>query len=163
LRPILIALAALALTSCRSMSSNGGPGGAYALASSCSTEAGAEEVSGTIRAFFAALARDDDSAIARLTTPGFYAFDIGKRFTGAELSASVADAHKAGRTIEWNIGTVTTVMDCDLASASWENVGASGTAPNLQPRAWLESATLLRRDGRWLIHFLHSTPKNPAR
>jgi hypothetical protein len=77
------------------------------------------------------------------------------------LSKAIADAHRAGRTIEWNIGAVDTRIDCNLAFAAWENRGASGTPPNLEPRSWLESASLVRRNGRWLIHFLHSMRKDP--
>ncbi|HYJ82535.1 MAG TPA: DUF4440 domain-containing protein [Allosphingosinicella sp.] len=128
---------------------------------SCSSDSAKQEVAGTIRSFFAALAADDEEAVRRLTTPGFYAFDVGKRYSGPELSKAVADAHRSGRTIEWNIGPVDARVDCAYAFAAWENVGAAGTAPNLQPRTWLESALLVRRDGRWLIDFLHSTPKDP--
>jgi hypothetical protein len=161
LKKVIAALAGLALlASCRSGSYSGINSES---GSPCSTQAAADEVAVTIRAFFAALAQDDDAALARLTTPDFYAFDVGKRFTRAELSAVVADAHKAGRTIQWNIGPIDTRTDCKMASAVWENVGAAGVAPRLEPRAWLESATLVRRDGRWLILFFHSTPKNPAK
>ena len=128
---------------------------------SCASAASAEEVSQTVRAFFAALAIDDDAAVRRLTTPGFYAFDIGKRFTGPELSKLIADAHKSGRTIQWNIGPVDARVDCNMAFAAWENTGAAGTAAKMEPRAWLESALLLRQGDRWVIDFLHSTPKNP--
>lgn len=132
-----------------------------AAQSRCSSPAAARDIETVVKAFFAALAKDDDAEVRRLTTPDFYAYDIGKRFTGPELSKVIADAHRAGRTIEWNIGAVDTRIDCNLAFAAWENTGASGTRPNLQPRSWLESAVLVRRNGRWLIHFLHSTPKDP--
>ena len=128
---------------------------------SCPSGAAAQEIPRVVKAFFAALAKDDDGEERRLTTPDFYAYDIGKRFTGPELSRLVADAHRAGRAIEWNIGAVDLRVDCNLAFAAWENVGASGTAAKMEPRSWLESALLVRRDGRWLIHFLHSTPKDP--
>lgn len=129
--------------------------------SSCASVADVEDVSKTIRAFFAALARDDDAEVRRLTTPAFYAFDIGKRFTGPELSKVIAEAHRSGRTIQWNIGPVDARVDCATAFAAWENVGAAGIAPKLEPRAWLESALLVRQDGGWRIAFLHSTPKDP--
>jgi hypothetical protein len=105
------------------------------------------------------LAIDDDAAVRRLTTPNFYAFEIGKRFTGSELSKLIADAHRSGRTIQWNIGPVDARVDCNIAFAAWENTGAAGTAAKMEPRAWLESALLLRQGNRWIIAFLHSTPK----
>jgi hypothetical protein len=105
--------------------------------------------------------RDRDGGRKRLTTPTFYAFDIGKRFTGPELSKLIADSHKAGRTIEWSIGPVDARAGCATAFAAWENTGAAGTAEKMEPRAWLESAYLVRQGDRWAIDFLHSTPKDP--
>jgi hypothetical protein len=128
---------------------------------SCSSDAAAREIAGTIKSFFAALARDDDAAVRRLTTPDFYAYDVGKRFTGPELSTLIADLHRQGRVLEWNIGAVDARIDCNLAFAAWENVGASGTATEMKPRTWLESALLVRESGAWRIRFLHSTPKDP--
>jgi hypothetical protein len=52
-------------------------------------------------------------------------------------------------------------VDCSVASATWENIGSAGTAGKLQPRAWLESAVMRRHDDRWLLAFLHSTPRDP--
>ena len=148
-----------ALTGCQSAAPAGGVASASHRA--CASDSAKPEIAATIRALFAALAKDDDDAVRRLTTPGFYAFDLGKRFTGPELSKLVADAHRAGRTIEWNIGPVDARIDCNLAFAAWENQGAAGVAPNLAPRAWLESALLIRQGDRWIIDFLHSTPKDP--
>jgi hypothetical protein len=113
-----------------------------------------------VRAFFAALAADDEAAVRRLTTPGFYAFEVGRRFTGPELSKVIADAHKSGRILQWNIGPVDARVDCNLAFAAWENSGAAGATGKMEPREWLESALLLRQGDRWAIDFLHSTPKD---
>jgi hypothetical protein len=131
-----------------------------ASSESCSSPAATEAVSETIRAFFAGLAVDDDAAVRRVTTPNFYAFEIGKRYTGPELSKLIADAHKTGRIMQWNVGLVDVRADCNLAFAAWENTGAAGTAAKLEPRAWLESAVLLRQGDGWVIGFLHSTPKD---
>ena len=132
-----------------------------AAAPSCSSPAAAAQVAGTVREFFAALAVDDDAAVRRLTTPNFYAFEVGKRYSGAELTKAIADAHKSGRILQWNIGPVDTRLDCNVAFAAWENRGAKGTAGKLRPAAWLESALLLRQGDHWVIDFLHSTPKDP--
>jgi hypothetical protein len=158
-----VCLAASALlVSCQSPAPTAGPT-ALASARLCSSPASAEQVSETIRSFFAALTIDDDAAVRRLTTPNFYAFEIGKRLTGPELSKIIADAHKSGRTIQWNIGPVDAHVDCNIAFAAWENTGAAGTAAKMEPRAWLESALLLRQGDRWVIQFLHSTPKDPRK
>ena len=151
--------AALAfLVSCQSAAASAAP-----AAKACSSPAVRAEVSATIRAFFAALAVDDDAKLRRLTTPDFYAFEVGKRFTGPELFKLIAETHKSGRTIQWNIGEVDARTDCRLAFAAWENVGAAGPAGKLEPRSWLESAMLVRQGGRWAIAFLHSTPKDPRK
>lgn len=130
-------------------------------AKTCATPASSEEVAHVIRAFFAALTTDDGAAVGRLTTPNFYAYDVGKRYSGPELLKVIAEAHKSGRIMQWNIGAVDARIDCKLAFASWENRGAVGAEGRMQARAWLESALLVRHGGRWVIDFLHSTPKDP--
>lgn len=153
-------MASVVLTSCQSVFPNASPVAAVGN-KSCSSPASSGEVSDTVRSFFAALAADDDAAVRRLTTPSFYVFDVGKRYTGPELSKLIADAHKSGRILQWNIGAMDTRVDCAIAFAAWENRGAAGTTAKLEPRSWLESALLLRQGNRWVIDFLHSTPKDP--
>ena len=80
----------------------------------------------TIRSFFDALRKDDAVAFQRLTTPSFYAFDVGKRFEGTELSSLVRDAHTRGVRLNWNIGKMDTRIGCDMAWVAWENVGSAG-------------------------------------
>ena len=152
-------LAAAMLVSCQSATQTA-VAPALAAPPACFTPAAMDEVAATIRAFYAALAIDDDAALARVTTPNFYAFEIGKRFTRAELSKAIADAHASGRILQWNVGQVDARVDCNIAFAAWENTGASGPATKLEPRAWLESAVLLRQGGGWAIDFLHSSPKD---
>lgn len=158
MKHVLTCAAAAALASCQTVAP---VPFAPVAGRSCSTEDAKQQVAATIRAFFAALAVDDDAAVLRLTTPNFYAFEIGKRYTGAELSKVIANAHRSGRIIQWNIGTIDSRVDCNLAFAAWENAGAAGTAGKLKPRAWLESASLLRQGNGWAIDMLHSTPKDP--
>jgi hypothetical protein len=116
-----------------------------------------------VRSFFAALAVDDDATVRRLTTTSFYAFELGMRVTGPELSKLVADAHKSGRIIQWNIGPLDAWVDCNIAFAAWQNTGAAGTTGKMEPRAWLESALLLRQGDRWVVEFLHSNPRDPRK
>ena len=150
------------LMSCQSALSNGSPPVPIS-ATPCASAASTQGVSDTIRLFFSALAIDDDAAVKRHTTGSFYAFEVGKRFTGPELSKLIVDAHKSGRIMQWNIGPVHAQVDCNIAFAAWENTGAAGTAGKLESRAWLESALLLRQGDRWVIAFLHSTPKDPRK
>lgn len=156
-------LVALALLAGSQSSQAAASSQARSPARSCSTPAAAQEIADTIRAFFLALSKDDEAALRNFTTPDFYAYEIGKRYTGPELSKMILDARKAGRILQWNIGQVDARVDCQLAFAAWENTGAAGTAGQMQPRAWLESALLVRDGKRWLIRFLHSTPKDPRK
>ena len=155
---VWVGFVAMLLTSCAAENAAGRPASA---SRSCSSQADTEEISQVIRAFFAALAIDDSAALTRLTTSDFYAFEVGKRYSGPELATLIADGHRSGRIWEWNIGPIDVRADCNQAFAAWNNTGAAGTAGNMQPRAWLESALLLRNGSQWVIHFLHSTPKDP--
>src|SRR5687768_5923759 len=125
MKRVSMCLAALALMSCQSMAPTGR---AETARRPCASETAQQEVLQTIRGFFDALARDDEAAVARLTTPDFYAYEIGKRYSGPELSRLIADAHRAGRIMQWNIGTIDARIDCNIAFAAWQNDGAAGTA-----------------------------------
>jgi len=122
-----------------------------------SSPADAQAVDRAIRSYFEALAADDEAAASRLTTPNFYSFDAGQRFTGPELSAAVEQIHQRGTVLQWNIGPIDTHFDCNTAWAAWENVGAAGPAGAVKPVKWLESAMLRREQGRWRLEFLHSS------
>jgi hypothetical protein len=139
-------------------------GGAVAASPPACSSSGAdtEQAAGVVRSFYAALAADDEAAVGRLTAPGFYAYDVGKRFTAPELSAAIKGAHGSGVVLEWNLGPIDARVGCDLAWAAWENHGRVGTAAALKPMTWLESAVLRRDGGRWVMVFLHSTRAEAA-
>ena len=158
MKPLWTCLAPLLLLSCQTAPMAERPVAAH---STCSTDSAREAVGETVRAFFAALARDDEAAVARLTTSDFYAYEVGRRYSGPELFRLIADGHQAGRIWQWNIGAIDARIDCNIAFAAWQNDGVAGTAARLEPRAWLESALLVRESDRWVIDFLHSTPKDP--
>jgi ketosteroid isomerase-like protein len=121
----------------------------------------AKLVEHAIRSFFVALAKDDRAAFQRIVTADFYAFDGGAKMTGNELFQFIVGAHRAGRVINWTIGRVAAKSDCNLAWASWDNVGSSGVPPKLMPRRWMESAVLRRSPNGWRLEFLHSTSLAP--
>jgi pimeloyl-ACP methyl ester carboxylesterase len=110
----------------------------------------------TVRAFFAALRRDDKAAVQRLATPSFYAFDGGARFSAGDLADAVRSSHASGMQLNWNIGEIDAHVGCKMAWAAWENNGSAGVPPRLSDVRWLESAVLLRQDRTWKIEFLHS-------
>lgn len=155
MRP-LATLALLSLTSCQT---TGLPAGS--LANGCDNPAARGAVRQAVQSFYDALRTDDAAAFQRATTPDFFAYEIGKRYTGQELRDIIAKDHADGQIINWNLGPMTMHVDCTVATAAWENNGSSGRQGKLKPRAWLESAVLRRQGDRWVMTFLHSTPKDP--
>ena len=123
----------------------------------CPTSAAdVENIDAVVRGFYDALSRDDLNGFARVTTSNFYSFDGGQRYAGNALAELVRDTHARGVQLNWTIGPIDTHSGCDMAWAAWENVGSVGTIAELKPVRWLESAVLVKRDGRWKIDFFHS-------
>jgi len=115
----------------------------------------ARAVETVVRGFYAEMAAGRDAAAARLTTPGFYAYE-GKRLTAPELFQTLADSRARGVVLQWNLGPMDVHLSCDMAWAAWENHGAAGAAGEMKPVTWLESVALRRQDGAWRIDFLHA-------
>lgn len=153
MRAGLLAIASLAMAMGGSVEARPAPQNCAA------TPADVEAISTNIRAFYEALSNEDGAAIARLTTPSFYSYDAGKRYTGPQLSAVVTQAHQSGVTLEWNVGAFDVHVGCDMAWATWANTGGAGKAPALRSVSWLESGAFRRQNGRWLMEFHHSTPE----
>ena len=72
-------------------------------------------------------------------TPGFYAYDAGKRFTAGKLVAVVRGAHAQGVKLQWHLGAIDAHVGCDMAWAAWENRGSVGVPPQITPLSWLEN------------------------
>lgn len=125
------------------------------------TSADTAHVDRAVRAMFDALKVDDRAAFHRAVTPDFLAFEIGRRMTADDLFEAIADAHKAGRVINWSIGPMVIRGDCNSAWAAWDNIGSAGVLPNIAPRRWMESAVLRRSQVGWRVEFLHSTVVAP--
>jgi hypothetical protein len=141
-------------------------GAAFAAASvqaapGCAPPAGARDVEAAIRGWFAAFAREDYAAGYALQAPGFYAYDGGERYRGAELGELLKNAQAAGTRFEWNLHDMDVHLGCDQAWAAWVNTGAVGKPGAMQPVAWLESMVLRYAGGRWRIEFLHSDRVRP--
>jgi len=111
----------------------------------------------TIRRFFEALRRHDKPAFQRLTTRSFYSFEGGKRFVGSELLEVVRNMHAQGVQLNWKIDTIDIKLGSNVAWTAWENSGSAGVSTKLRPVRWLESAVLVKNEGRWKIDFFHST------
>ena len=121
-----------------------------------------DAVAEAMRDMYAALAVDDAARLKTIFTDDFYSYDGGRRFNGAELTQLIIDAHKAGKSIVWNVIETDVHIQGDWAWIAYVNKGSVGDASGVKPVTWLESAVLRFEDGRWRIAFFHSTRTPPA-
>ncbi len=115
------------------------------------------QVTETVRSMFAALAANDATKFRAVTTPDFYAFDVGKRFTGDALLELVKTAHAAGKVYVWTVNDADVHISGDIAWIAYINRGSIKDASGTENVIWLESAVLQKEKGAWRIRFLHST------
>lgn len=148
----LIALATLALAACANT-----PGSAP---TTCPANAEAN-VAQTMRDMYAALQADDLTAWHAVTTPDFFAYDVGQRFDGDALINLIKDRHAQGVVFEWTVNDPKVEADCAAALVTYVNTGSVTQTGNKTPRTWLESATLKHDGQRWRIRFFHSTSVPP--
>jgi ketosteroid isomerase-like protein len=120
-------------------------------------EADEAKVIEAIRLMYVALQNDDPAKFQSLTSPDFYAFDAGKRFTGDELIAWVKSAHAAGKIYLWKVTEPEVHIDGTIAWVTYMNRGSLEDNSGKKNLSWLESAVLRTHNGAWRIHFLHST------
>ena len=123
------------------------------LAAPTCAPAGAEAAR---RGWFAAFAHDDYAGGYALQTPGFFAYDGGKRYDGPALGETVKAAKATGVKIVWDLQEMTVREAWDQAWAAWVNRGSSGKPGAEQPVTWLESAAVEYSGGHWRVAFLHS-------
>lgn len=116
-----------------------------------------EQVTGAVRSMFAAFSADDVDKFHAVTTPDFYAFDVGKRFERDALMELITKAHAAGTVIVWNITEPAVHLHGEVAWITYVNDGSVQDASGTKQVSWLESAILRKQDGRWRVQFLHST------
>jgi ketosteroid isomerase-like protein len=115
------------------------------------------EVVDIIKQMFVAARADDLPALLAITTPDFYAYDGGKRFTAQSLMDFIKKLHAAGKHYEWNVTNPETHIACNVAWVTYVNQGFIEDAGGHQDMMWLESVVLEYGDGRWRMRFLHST------
>ena len=116
-------------------------------------------VTEAVRSFFAAAAGDDLAKFRAVTTPDFYAFDAGGRFTRDALMDLIKTAHAAGNVYVWTVNEPDVHISADIAWISYVNRGSIKDASGTKDVSWLESAILQKEEGRWRIRFFHSTRK----
>jgi len=115
------------------------------------------EVVNIIKQMYVAARANDLPALVAVTTPDFYAYDGGKRFTAQTLIELIKKAHAAGKQYDWNVTEPEVHIACSLAWVTYVNRGSIEDAAGRQDMTWLESAVLEYGSGQWRTHFLHST------
>ena len=131
--------------------------GATAVAQSAPSGADQDKVTEVIRLFFVAAAADDLEKLRAVTTPDFYAFDAGGRFTRDALMDIIKGAHAAGKVYVWTVNEPEVHIAADVAWITYVNRGSIKDTSGTKDVSWLESAVLQKAEGAWRIHFFHST------
>ena len=131
---------------------------AATAASACAPAATATtDVAGVMNALIDAFRTDNPERLQQITSPDFYAYDGGMRFTGPALMDLIKKGHASGKRWEWSITDPEIHVVCSLAWITYVNQGSVEDGSGRQSLTWLESAILEYSNGRWHIRFLHST------
>jgi len=124
----------------------------------CAPSANAQgEVVNVVKQMFVAARADDLPALIALTTPDFYAYDGGRRFTAQTLMEFIEKLHAAGKHYEWNVTNPEAHIACNMAWVTYVNQGFIEDAGGHQDMSWLESVVLEYGSGQWRMRFFHST------
>lgn len=131
--------------------------GAAAAEPSDPAAADKAQVTETVRSMFAALAANDADRFRAVITADFYAFDVGKRFSGNALLELIKTAQAAGKVYVWTVNEPDVHISGDIAWIAYVNRGSIKDASGTENVTWLESAVLQKDKAAWRIRFLHST------
>jgi hypothetical protein len=116
-----------------------------------------KQVVDTVRTIFSAARADDVAKFDSVIAPGFYIFDVGARFNGDTIMASIKALHAAGKRYEWNVTEPDVHITGNTAWIAYVNKGSISDASGTVNQNWLESAFLEKQAGTWKIVFMHST------
>ena len=109
------------------------------------------------RSMFAALAANDAAKFRATSTPDFYAFDVGTRFSGDDMLELIKTAHAKGNVYVWTVNEPDVHVSGDVAWIAYVNRGSIKDSSGTEDITWLESAFLQKEKEAWRIRFLHST------
>jgi hypothetical protein len=127
-------------------------------ASACAPAATAKtDVMGVMNDMLEAFRTDDQERLQQVTSPDFYAYDGGMRFTGPALMGLIKKGHASGKRWVWSITDPEVHVACNSAWITYVNQGSVEDASGRQALTWLESAILEYSNTRWHIRFLQST------
>lgn len=131
--------------------------GAVAGAQESRVGADQTQVLNTVRTIFTAAGADDVKMFDSVIASNFYIFDVGKRFDGDAVMATIKAAHAAGKQFEWNVTQPDVHISGSIAWVAYVNQGSITDASGRMDQQWLESAVLQKQAGAWKILFMHST------
>ncbi len=110
-----------------------------------------------MRTMYVAATNDDLALFRTVAAPGFYAYDLGKRFTGDELMELIRSRHEAGVVYVWRVTEPEVRIDGGTAWITYVNRGSITDVSGAKDVTWLESAVLQKEKDNWRIQFFHST------
>lgn len=116
-----------------------------------------EKVVEAIRMMFASMSNDNMAQYREVTTPDFYAFDMGKSMTSEQLIGVVKNARESGMTFSWQVTEPHVHINGQMAWITYVNHGVMRNGTEKKELTWLESAVLRKTDNTWRILFLHSS------
>ena len=116
-----------------------------------------EQVVDAMRTMYVAATEDDLALFHSVAAPGFYSYDLGRRFTGDELMALIKSRHEAGVVYVWRVTEPEVQIDGNTAWITYVNRGSITDSAGAKDVTWLESAVLRKESGTWRIQFFHST------
>lgn len=119
-------------------------------------------VTAVVQEMFDAAAAQDAGRLAAVIAPGFYAFDVGKRYDKASFQTAMLSIQRPDNRITWHVTEPDVHIGCGSAWVAYVNRGSLIKAGQVTALTWLESAELTYVGGRWRIAFLNSGRANPA-
>jgi hypothetical protein len=133
------------------------PQAAVAASGCAPAEMAKADVLGVINNLFAAFRTDSQDVIQQITTPDFYAYDGGMRFSAQAMFEFIKNGHASGKRWEWSVTEPDVHVACNVAWIAYVNRGFVEDSSGRQDMTWIESAILEYSAARWRIRFIHST------
>ena len=115
-----------------------------------------------VKELFAAMSRQDGKAMQETSTEDFQLLEHGEDWTMQKLVAVVKANGKPHQRKNF-FKQIRARQTGDLAWVSYWNKAEIQRATELRVIVWLESAVMVKVDGKWKIQMLHSTRVDPER
>ena len=115
-----------------------------------------------VKDLFAAMSRQDGKAMQETSTEDFQLLEHGEDWTMQKLVAVVKANGKPHQRKNF-FQQIRARQTGDLAWVSYWNKAEIQRATELRVIVWLESAVMVKVDGKWKIQMLHSTRVDPDR